>query len=852
MAVIRGKLVVIPTKNKNDSGLRIVFTTKKGLSVRTQIPLGQLHSELVTQSLDQLSGLEVDLELENGQPRRIRPVNQLWHNSLNTSDTVEGFRQTTEVIQQRSSQKNLQPKKVIQPSPATQKARNSSASGDFHNPYNFIPALPRHHLQKFQEDNPGWELGDRNPSGHESYQDKLWSGKISVTLTTVTPLLIPDAANLKELTEGEKKGHKIYRVRLDPRYLDRQGKPYKPYLPPTSIKGMLRSAYEAVTNSRLSVFGKHENRLAYRMPAKIGLQMVPARIEKEKIYLYPGSSCIGNDGTPQGEMYAAWLPRYNCHDADFSKCAVKYQQGQLPQHGQSVTAWLEKYKKIDRQGNVIFTYWRVRKIAPVGQNLGNPPCSGQRNGRHEPISEDMIQVNGYVCITNKNIDNKHDERLFFCYQQAPVEKELTPDLHRKWNELIINYQEIHQDEIAKGMQGPPALSFSKWSRHITGGYTEHNLSNGTLCYAHVRNNKSQLEILGLYPVIIARQLFAVAPLSLFSEELKPAKQINQLSPADRVFGWVSQEGNGSYKGQLRINAVKCESDKAIQNFDQDPFPNGLPLAILGEPKPEQARFYIAKNQDGEPLPDGTKKVEAYQEKQGLRGRKVYPHHQLPSEYWNTDSDTIKIGDRYREYLRLGKKQDNQNRTIQGWVKPGTKFCFEIDVINLSDIELGALFWLLQLTDKNPEYFHRLGSAKPLGFGSVELKIEQTDLRTGQQWHEFYYSLTEVIKPEQSEVRNCIKEFQKAVEYAYDAPFTKVSFIAAFLQAARGFKKPIHYPRTTENPNTEGNSYEWFVANENDTKTDKALKLSLPPLTKDLGLPLLPRISKNEQKKSSER
>ncbi|HBL14423.1 MAG TPA: TIGR03986 family CRISPR-associated RAMP protein, partial [Cyanobacteria bacterium UBA11162] len=149
---------------------------------------------------------------------------------------------------------------------------------------------------------------------------------------------------------------------------------------------------------------------------------------------------------------------------------------------------------------------------------------------------------------------------------------------------------------------------------------------------------------------------------------------------------------------MRISSVQCESDEPIQHFNKEPFKDGLPLAILGEPKPQQSRFYVAKNYDGEPLPNGTKKAESYQEGQGLRGRKIYPHHQLPSDYWNTGSGTMKVGKRYREYLRADKKQDNQNRTIKAWVKPETQFSFDIEIINLSSVELGALLWLLSLPE----------------------------------------------------------------------------------------------------------------------------------------------------------
>jgi CRISPR-associated protein (TIGR03986 family) len=797
-----GKLVV-----PNNKTLQVKFINAKGKEVSPNIKESELSAPLLEQkknpfSLAKLNGLEVELEEVAGQPTKIREKGTIFELPKSQSTHSSSKKQ---ISTQNST------KAVINNSSLT-----TSMTGDFHNPYNFIPALPRN-TDKIQKS----ELGDRTPSGHGSYQNNLWSGKISVTLTVATPLLIPDAANA---TGNE---HKTYPLRI--------GIDGKPYLPPTSIKGMLRSAYEAVTNSRLSVFEKHQDRLAYRMPANLGLQMVPARIENGKIYLYPGTSSIGSDGRPQGEMYAAWLPRYNRQDTRISSFAVKYQEGELPQHGQAVTAWLEKYKKTDREGKTIFTYWRVREIKLAGQNLGNEPNRVQGHGTHQPIGDAMIKVAGYVCVTNKNIDKKHDERLFFCHRQTAIEIELTSDLQNKWKELITNYQEIHRDEIAKGMEAPPALNSSKWSRHIVGGETERNLSNGTLCYAFVKRNGSDYNVIDLYPVMITRGLYEVNPESLLDESLKPVNQLKYLSPADRVFGWVNQDGKGSYKGQLRISSVKCDSDNVIEKFE-----NGLPLAILGEPKPEQSRFYVAETPNGEPLKTDTKKAKGYQNGQGLRGRKVYPHHQLPDEYWDANASEDKINKHYREYRRLEGTQDNQNRTIKAWVKPETMFSFEMDIINLSSVELGALLWLLQLPENN---FFRLGGGKPLGFGSVQLKIEDTDLRTGQQWKDFYSSLIANSKPEQASAINISKAFQKTIEDTYGEPFEQVSFIAAFLQAAKGFDKPIHYPRLSNEPHPDGKSYEWFVANENDTRTENALRLPLPELINDLGLPILPRISK---------
>src|SRR5262249_53330867 len=147
---------------------------------------------------------------------------------------------------------------------------------------------------------------------------------------------------------GVKKGHKDFPVRVDA-----DG---KPLVPPTSIKGMLRSAYEAVTNSRLAVFAGHEDRLADRMPGREGLAPVAARVVMvngtETIELLPGNSGISGTGRPADNdpMYAAWLPRYDRQTGQIARFAVRYSDNSLhpnnslPQHQDTVHVWLELWE----------------------------------------------------------------------------------------------------------------------------------------------------------------------------------------------------------------------------------------------------------------------------------------------------------------------------------------------------------------------------------------------------------------------------------------------------------------------------------------------------------------------------
>ena len=110
------------------------------------------------------------------------------------------------------------------------------------NPYNFIP---------FGE-------GPERRSLAESFQAPLESGWIDVLLTVKTPLIIPDAShpdseplpNQKKDKTGKPPSHNSYRF-----FRDAAG---KPAIPGSSLRGMLRSVYEAATDSCLPFLLKND------------------------------------------------------------------------------------------------------------------------------------------------------------------------------------------------------------------------------------------------------------------------------------------------------------------------------------------------------------------------------------------------------------------------------------------------------------------------------------------------------------------------------------------------------------------------------------------------------------------
>ena len=128
-----------------------------------------------------------------------------------------------------------------------------------------------------------------------------------------------------------------------------------------------------------------------------------------------------------------------------------------------------------------------------------------------------------------------------------------------------------------------------------------------------------------------------SPKDLLDSSLTPADKMSKLSPADRLFGWVPQESGSDqgYKGRIRVVCEDGARPEIVEKFNG----GALPLAILGQPKPAQGRFYVAKDDQGNPQYDGLSKAQAgYSEGKGLRGRKQYWHHKgleadKASDYW---------------------------------------------------------------------------------------------------------------------------------------------------------------------------------------------------------------------------
>ncbi|MCU9518924.1 RAMP superfamily CRISPR-associated protein [Corynebacterium sp. ES2794-CONJ1] len=218
----------------------------------------------------------------------------------------------------------------------------------------------------------------------------------------------------------------------------------------------------------------------------------------------------------------------------------------------------------------------------------------------------------------------------------------------------------------------------------------------------------------------------------------PASSIDELSAADRVFGWVHKdagkaEGATAYRGQLAFSVPQVNLKHRAKG-DKDPIAVHNPpisLPALGNAHTEIEEFYMRERANGVQCPNG---------------RKFY----IP---WRDHRN--EEGPNNDEYLK-----------IDSYVRPGTMFTVRVYMENVDRGDAAALLWLLDLSRHRTTHGHSnkptpllgLGYAKPLSYGFVEVSIDGSCVLDKRQMMERYTRLASTV-PSQDLTQELITEFQ---------------------------------------------------------------------------------------------
>lgn len=660
---------------------------------------------------------------------------------------------------------------------------------DFLNPYNFVrvPDAPK------PTDAETTLLWRCPPPPHDRRTGL--SGRIECDIEVLTPLFVSDSDGVTT----DDNGHDTYP------FFNVNG---QRLIPGTSLRGPIRSVFEAVTNSTFGVFNDSDQPLFYRMPPEKALGLVPAILEqnangKAHLRLLPGRL----DVQPKSKnLYAAWLPAYPNRD--------KLQLRDERKHRHVLAKRdLVRVPEDCRDGSEC--WGAIRKT--TNRDKGFPHWQVDFIHKDERAVRDWIDregsghraMLGYVYATGLNIDLKQYERFFFYDPNKPAEyASLAAEVANRYNALMQDYHD-REEEISNSLSsqasGSRRLQPSIFIKH------QFKLFYGALVYVELTGSRGNYEAKALYPVNVSRVAYTTPVKDLLPKHALPATDYDALCLASRVFGWVHPRADDNLQQRVAY-AGRVQFSHALVNED-DMEPGPFTLQVLGSPNPTSVEFYLNIH---------PRNVNAHRDKPhgydapdvSLKGRKLYRHHG-------------EITMRSKEVQ--AQEATKFNRSLTEVVKPGARLRFSIDFQNLQPVELGALLWTLQLQQGDWQGVHRIGYGKPLGLGSVRIATRQLWLIDPKaRYVDGDEGIFEDTSPE-----HYVTAFVAAMQRLYGQPLSQQAHFKdlASLLDRNGADRPVHYPRQG---NTNEKNFEWFMANKK-RKTPRVL----PYPTEDERLPRKP-------------
>jgi CRISPR-associated protein (TIGR03986 family) len=545
-------------------------------------------------------------------------------------------------------------------------------------PYNFVE-LP----EKVVEAEP-------LPSG-DRYHLNRHTGTIECTLTTESPIYIRCGLTTEEFKQKQEKEAKYF---SDFFYTDSATKLEKPVLPGSSLRGMLRTLVEIVSFSKIEKVSGHQ-RLFFRAVGSnhkkeswgkeykqyVNPQIIKAgylKKDREIWYIQPAVEKNGITFAWVEESELTNLPKFKKFD----------EQGYKPQYFDVSYDSLEQ-KKIKKNGKLIAEPWFASNINLQEINLtGKLVTSGNMKQTEDDNSP---RCNHCIVFT---VDKKAkplpiDDTAIEHYRNALTDFQKASPFDKDWGVLeedrpVFYYHDGKSETVGFVGQSP----------NFRIPYSPEGNGHATTVLDFIPKNLRDLVLIDL---------------------------------ADAIFGWVKQESENEKlpKGFDKQRASRIFVTDGLYESNQ----NGIwysetPVTpqILSEPKPSYFPHYLVqpsadkselKHYASEPV---TKTV--------IRGHKLYWHKGSNPDFKLPPPPTPKkVIDLQKKVLDTHTSQVSDTQTTQiKPIKQGVVFKFDIYFENLSDVELGALLWVLDIA-KNDNYRLSLGMGKPLGLGAV--KIEPT-------------------------------------------------------------------------------------------------------------------------------
>lgn len=598
----------------------------------------------------------------------------------------------------------------------------------FINPYNFVPF--------------GTTIEQKRKSREAAYRSEerqLISGYLTVDLYTRTPLIIPDGAHpkywdvkknkeIRNPEEKEKKElHKEYRFLRVPCPQNEQKE--QPIIPGSELRGMLRSAYEAVTDSCVA-FLLNDKPISQRVPT-FGALRRRGLLAYEK---------VSEDS--EERRWKLYSTIAECVEAavDVREGVTK---GLKSLNGQPVK---------EKNGSHIEGKGWLQYNIPV--NTRDPYHIAYLQEDQEVYTWDFTKDDGTP-------DEKKNEEPYRFLKTA-LDRQNKSESEKKKNKNEAPNKNIADalESAKRGCENKVPVYYFAVKR---GEEVLVYLSNSSI--GRIAQRRKWREILDVHA---------------------PCSSTDRLCPACLLFGTIQDKG---MKGHIRItDAVPMEELK----------PEVHTLQILGEPKPSAFEFYLNKPQKKATYWN----FDFYGEKKIIYGRNEC------TEYYDLKKATPRGRKMYwHSPVATDDQKNRMNATMEAM---NGSFRFRIYFDEISEEQLQDLIWVITLGEnkENSTKQHKLGHARPLGYGSVKLTVEEKVIRRVSMQEDSLEVKLE--RTEKEKIRTVPgKELEKEL--------VKNLLVLCDTKSVPG-NIPVTYPRALDSDFI----YAWFANNRKNSKWLKTL------------------------------
>ncbi len=582
-------------------------------------------------------------------------------NTVSSPKQQQHYQKKTNHSNQQRNRRNYprkpsQQKQYSPHSPQDEKAANA--------PYNFVPL---NEIVVEAEPIPPF-----NTYSHEN--PKRYTGWIKLRIETKTPLYIRDTLTQKEMEkqakiEGENKRNNTKKRYINSDFFSPGG---KLKIPGSSLRGMVRNLVEIVSFGKFGAYD--DKRLYFRSFAdsaapslqKDYVENMIERLYDEKNHVYFAIKPVAGYLRKTRANHFVIVPAIE----DENKTTFyKVEESKLL----SSTAFKKIYPEKMSKGRGPNRYYKFLDHPVIFQ--GEPPRKHgisywgevQEIGVKKQEQDNTSWQNGWLICTGW-MNKKHLHWVINSPNHRSKPLQIDEELLQSYKDDVNRHEEAN---LLKKLEKNPQ-----------------KYPDGIPCF-YICNEQGEIISFG------HTGMFRLAYQKTIGQHIpEKLKDENKCDIVGAIFG-----NENTFAGRVFFeDALLQDGQNSADVLTGDRVPKNL-----SSPKPTTFQHYLEQTE--KPAQD----LDHYNSETPIRGNKLYWH--KSGEHWLEDANKQ---EQLPQKILQGKETQH---TLINAVKSGTSFTGRIRFENLSEIELGALLFCLDLPD---DCLHKLGMGKPLGLGSVKI------------------------------------------------------------------------------------------------------------------------------------